>query len=64
LVEEASDNGVQIRTASDFEVPSVFILRFAAQEAKYKVIWPKRYPVGAELVCPAVSEPQLRRGIP
>jgi hypothetical protein len=57
LIEEMSDGGVRIRTTSDFEAPSVFILHFADQEAKYKVIWRKGNLVGAELVRQTQSAP-------
>ena len=48
LVTETSEGGVRICTA-DFEVPSVFTLRFDETEAKYKVIWRRGRFVGAEI---------------
>jgi hypothetical protein len=64
LIEEISDRGVRIRTTSDFEASSIFILRFADQKAKYKVLWRKGHLLGAELVREAVSAPQLGRAVP
>jgi hypothetical protein len=49
LVTETSEGGVRIYTASDFEAPSVFTLRFEDTEARYKVIWRNGQYVGAEL---------------
>jgi hypothetical protein len=64
LVEESSNGGVRIRTTPDFEAPSVFVLRFADQEAKYKVIWRKEHLIGAELVREAVPAPQFCGAVP
>jgi hypothetical protein len=64
LIEEMSDGGMRIRTTSDFDAPSVFILQFADQEARYKVIWRKGHLVGAELVPQAVSAAQSCRAVP
>jgi hypothetical protein len=55
LVTETSEGGVRICTASDFEAPSVFTLRFENTEARYKVIWRNRQFVGAELVSQEAS---------
>jgi hypothetical protein len=49
LVTETSEGGVRIYTASDFEAPSVFTLRFEGTEARCKVIWRNQQFVGAEL---------------
>jgi hypothetical protein len=54
LVSETSEGGVRICTA-DFEVPSVFTLRFEDTEARYQVIWRKGRFVGAELVSQEAS---------
>ena len=54
LVTETSEGGVRICTA-DFEVPSVFTLRFEGTEARYKVIWRNRWFVGAELASQGAS---------
>ena len=64
LIEELSDSGVRIYTTSDFEAPSIFVLRFADQEAKYKVIWRKGTVIGAELAGQAVAPAQLCRAAP
>jgi hypothetical protein len=50
LIEDWSEGGVRIRTRSDFEVTSVFILRIAEREGKYKVAWRKGQLVGAAVV--------------
>jgi hypothetical protein len=55
LVTETSKGGVRICTASDFEAPRVFTLRFQDTEARYKVIWRKGQFVGAELASQKVS---------
>ena len=54
LVTETSEGGVRI-CAADFEVPSVFTLRFEGTEARYKVIWRSRWFVGAELASQRAS---------
>jgi len=46
---ETSEGDVRICTASDFEAPSVFTLRFEGTEARYKVIWRNQQFVSAEL---------------
>ena len=55
LVAETSEGGVRIYTALDFEAPSVFTLRFADTEARYKVIWRNGQFVGAEPAFQKVS---------
>ena len=40
---------MRIQTTADLPY-SAFILRFAGTEAKYRVIWRKRYTIGAELL--------------
>jgi hypothetical protein len=55
LVTETSEGGVRICTASDFEVPSVFTLRFEDTEARYQVIWRQGQFVGAELASQEAS---------
>ncbi len=45
LATETSEGGVRLCRA-DFEVPSVFILRFEGREVRYQVIWRN---VGAQL---------------
>jgi hypothetical protein len=54
LVTETSEGGVRICTA-DFEVPSVFTLRFENTEARYQVIWLKGQFVGAQLASQEAS---------
>ena len=49
LVIQESNGGVRIQTTADLPY-SAFILRFAGTEAKYRVIWRKRYTIGAELL--------------
>jgi len=50
LVVDRSDGGVRLRTTSDFEAPDQFVLRFAATEARYNVVWRKGSILGARLV--------------
>lgn len=48
LIEEISDDGVRIRTTSDFTPTGLFILRYAGKEAKYRVAWRNGRLVGAQ----------------
>jgi hypothetical protein len=50
LIVDRSEGGVRIRTTSDFEAPDQFVLRFAATEASYNVVWRKGSTLGAKLV--------------
>ena len=50
LIVDRSDGGVRLRTTSDFEAPNRFVLRFAATEARYNVVWRKGSILGAKLV--------------
>lgn len=50
LIVDRSDCGVRLRTTSDFEAPDQFVLRFAAAEARYNVVWRKGSILGAKLV--------------
>jgi len=47
LIVDRSDWGVRLRTTSDFAAPEQFILRFAAMEARYHVVWRKGSILGA-----------------
>ena len=50
LVIDDSDEGVQVSTSHDFEVPDEFVLRLSGKEAAYKVVWRKGRQVGAKLL--------------
>ncbi len=50
LIMDRSESGVRIRTTSDFEAPDQFILRCAAVEARYNVVWRKGSILGGKLV--------------
>jgi PilZ domain len=50
LIVDRSESGVGIRTTSDFEAPDQFVLRLAATEASYNVVWRKGSILGAKLV--------------
>ena len=50
LIVDRSDDGVRLRTTSDFKAPDQFFLRFAATEARYNVVWRKGSILGARLV--------------
>ena len=50
LIVDRSDSGVRLRTTSDFAAPEQFILRCAATEARYNVVWRKGSILGAKLV--------------
>jgi PilZ domain len=50
LIVDRSDSGVRLRTTSDFAAPEQFILRFAAMEARYHVVWRKGSILGAKRV--------------
>lgn len=50
LIEEISDGGVRIRTTSDFTPTSLFVLRYAGKEAKYRVSWRKGRVLGAQRI--------------
>lgn len=49
LIIDRSDDGVRIRTTSDFQAPDQFVLRSRAAEARYKVIWREGSMLGAKL---------------
>jgi hypothetical protein len=50
LIVDRSEGGVRLRTTSDFEAPDQFVLRFAAAEATYNVVWRKGSILGAKRV--------------
>ena len=50
LIVDRSDSGVRLRTTSDFEAPDQFVLRLAATEATYNVVWRKGSILGAKRV--------------
>jgi len=50
LVLDKSDNGVQIRTRSDFQAPSEFVIRVGNTDRRYSVVWRKGPVLGAKLV--------------
>jgi len=50
LVIDRSDGGVQIRTRSDFEAPSKFVMRLGNTDRRYSVVWRKGPVLGAKLV--------------
>lgn len=53
LIMDRSESGVRLRTTSDFEAPDQFVLRLAAAEARYNVVWRKGSIVGGKLVIDA-----------
>src|ERR1700745_3981799 len=55
LITQVSDGGVRIHTRADLQESSVFTLRFAETEARYRVIWRKRHQIGAEILASASS---------
>ena len=50
LVTRVSGGGVRIHTRAKLEKSSVFTLRFAETEARYRVIWRKGHQIGAEIL--------------
>ena len=50
LVTQVSGGGVRIHTRAELEESSVFTLRFAETEARYRVIWRKGHQIGAEIL--------------
>jgi hypothetical protein len=50
LIVDRSEHGVRLRTTSDFAAPDEFLLRFAATEARYNVVWRKGSILGAKRV--------------
>jgi hypothetical protein len=50
LILDKSSGGVRVRTTSDFQAPGEFLLRCAASELKYKVIWRNGSLLGAMLI--------------
>lgn len=50
LIVDKSAGGVRLRTRSDFEAPSEFVLRLADTETTYKIVWRNGQLVGAERV--------------
>ena len=50
LIVDRSDNGVRLRTTSDFAAPEQFVLRFAAMQARFNVVWRKGSVLGAKRV--------------
>ena len=49
LVVDRSAAGVRVRTTSDFQAPSAFVLRCADTELKCKVVWRNGSLLGAML---------------
>jgi hypothetical protein len=50
LIVDRSSSGVRVRTTSDFQAPSEFLLRCADTEFKYKVVWRNGSLLGAMLI--------------
>jgi hypothetical protein len=50
LILDRSSGGVRVRITSDFQAPSEFLLRCAASEFKYKVVWRNGSLLGAMLI--------------
>jgi len=50
LVTDRSDGGVRIRTRSDFEASSNFVMRLGNTDFRYSVVWRKGHILGAKLV--------------
>jgi hypothetical protein len=50
LIVDKSAGGVRLRTRSDFEAPSEFVLRLADIETTYKTVWRNSQLVGVERV--------------
>jgi hypothetical protein len=50
LVVDRSKTGVRIRTTSDFEAPSQFVMRIGNTDLKYSVVWRQNQLVGAKLI--------------
>jgi PilZ domain len=50
LIVDRSDNGVRLRTTSDFTAPDQFVLRFAALEGRYRVVLRKGSILGARRI--------------
>jgi hypothetical protein len=63
LIEDKSACGVRLRTRSDFEAPSKFVLQLADTEATYKVVWRTGQVVGAERVSRVNHLPVRRFGM-
>jgi hypothetical protein len=53
LITQVSDGGVRIHTRAELEDSSVFTLRFAETEARYRVVWRKGHQIGAEILASA-----------
>jgi len=51
LVLDTSEGGVRIRTRSDFQAPSKFVMRLGNIDRKYSVVWREGPILGAKLVC-------------
>ena len=50
LIIDRSKTGVRVRTTSDYQAPSAFVLRCRDTELKYKVAWRKGSLLGAMLI--------------
>jgi hypothetical protein len=50
LIMDRSQDGVRLRTTSDFESPNQFVLSYAASEARYDVVCRKVSLLGAKRV--------------
>jgi hypothetical protein len=50
LIVDRSNSGVRLRTTSDFQAPSEFLLRCADRESKYKVVWRRGPSLGAIVI--------------
>jgi hypothetical protein len=50
LIMDRSRDGVRLRTISDFASPNQFVLSYAANEARYDVVWREGSILGAKRV--------------
>jgi hypothetical protein len=61
LIVDKSNGGVRVRTTSDFQAPSEFLLRCADTEFKYKVVWRNGSLLGAMLINWSAADMPMRR---
>jgi PilZ domain len=61
LIVDKSNGGVRVRTTSDFQAPSEFLLRCADTEFKYKVVWCNGSLLGAMLINWSAADMPMRR---
>ena len=50
LVMDTSERGVRIRTRSDFQAPSEFVMRLRNIDRRYSLVWREGFEMGAKLV--------------